>query len=67
VERSIAGRFTVNEHIYKLNEFNTHVDNIAHAAGEFITAVGGTQEEVNEFVQAAFSLNRKSSSKSSKD
>jgi hypothetical protein len=60
MERSVSGEFKAVEHNYTFEEFRLHVVSIADAVGEFVAALGPTQEEINDFVQAALSLNRKS-------
>jgi hypothetical protein len=60
MERSVSGDFKATEHTYTFEEFRLHVDKTAVAIGEFAEAIEATQDEINAFVAAALSLNRKS-------
>jgi hypothetical protein len=60
IERNTSGRFKAHIHIYTFEEFKQHVQDVADAAKEFYIAVDASKAIINDFANAAFSLNRKS-------
>jgi hypothetical protein len=60
LERSVSADFKATVHQYTFAEFQRHVDEVAVTAREFVEAIGATPEEIDTFVKAALSLERKS-------
>lgn len=60
MERNISGPFSAKLHTFSGDEFKEHVKKMTDAANEFFEALEVSQVEINAFVNAALSLNRKS-------
>jgi hypothetical protein len=60
LERNTSGPFKAEIHSYSAEKLQCHVQDIADAAGEFYNALGVEGAELDAFVNAALSLNRKS-------
>ncbi len=60
VHRSISGEFEASEHSFTNAEFLQHLRMLCAKAKEFQEALGVTHDQLREFGNAAFNLNRKS-------
>lgn len=61
IERQSGGEFKAIVHEFGMEEFTSYVVKYAADCTKFYNLLGVTIEEIEEFANAAFSLNRKSS------
>ena len=61
MERQNGNKFKAKEHTFTLKELTSHVSEIHNAAIDFYNSLDVTGEELDAFVNAALSLNRRSS------
>ena len=60
LERPRGGGFAVKEHSFTLEQFVDHAQQLGSKTLEFWTAMDSSREELQAFVEAALSLDRKS-------
>lgn len=60
VERSSSGEFQARGHVFTNQEFLDHVRTLAQKGRQFQEGLGASQDDMRQFADAAFNLNRKS-------
>jgi len=60
IERSISGEYRAIEHPYSVNGFTLHVKEFYDKSNAFYVALEVGWQEIQDFANAALSLNRKS-------
>lgn len=59
VERTISGEFEARGHVFTNEEFISHIKTLAKKGREFQEALEASEDDLREFANAAFNLNRK--------